>query len=106
MRAAAIILLSLILLSALALSGSAMIDPYDYPIVKLYKEATTYSNEVYKIPIEVKLLDLSEDLTWFKVKIKFSLGPLNFDYVGWTYLPVSKLLAEKAEKEQLAQVKN
>ena len=96
MRVAITIFLITIFLISLAYAG-AFLDPYDYPIVKLYEKATTHSKEIYKIPVEIKLLDINEELTWFKIKIGFSLGPVKFNYVGWTHLPIEKLILEKVE---------
>lgn len=69
--------------------------PYNHEIKKLYSAPGTESKIVYDIPLEVKLLDVSEDANWYKVKIQFYLGPACFKYSGWTYIPVGKILAER-----------
>lgn len=91
MRVAAIILTVIILMSA----GAMAADPYAHKIAKLYEQATIHSKEIYNIPIEVRLLDLSEDLTWFKVSLQFYLGPVKFNYTGWTNIPIGPMLAQK-----------
>ena len=96
MRVSLVSLIIIIILSGIALAGAS--DPYNYPIVKLYENATTYSKEIYRIPIEVRLLDVNENFTWFKVNIRF----FNFDFAGWTPIPVGGIIAERSKKENLA----
>jgi hypothetical protein len=70
----------------------------DLPVKRLYSAQSEDSNVIYDIPIEVKLLDISEDGNWYKVKISFNLGPLCYKYVGWSHIPVAEIMAER-EKE-------
>lgn len=72
--------------------------PYDIQVKKLYSAPEEESNHVYSIPIEVKLLDVSADANWYKVKISFSFGPLGYTYVGWAKIPVGEILASRLEK--------
>ncbi|MBI5699149.1 hypothetical protein HZC35_02405 [Candidatus Saganbacteria bacterium] len=72
---------------------------YDYAVKKLYDSPDAASKIVYEIPIDVKMLDVSEDANWYKVKIQFNLGLMTFKYSGWAYIPVGDLLAERAQKE-------
>lgn len=69
--------------------------PYNYKVKQLYAKPDGRSKIVYDIPIEVKLLDVSEDANWYKVYLEFSLGLIRFNYSGWAYIPVGKLLAER-----------
>jgi hypothetical protein len=68
------------------------------PVKKLYTAASTNSNLVLDIPIEVKLLDISADGNWYKVKIQYAFGPFVNTYVGWANIPVGEILASRAEK--------
>jgi len=102
MRIAITTLLIAAALIAPVFAGAEPPDPYDHPIVKLYEKATVHSKEVYKIPIEVRLLDINDDITWFKVKLLFYIGPVKLDYTGWTYIPINHLLAKKINKDQFA----
>jgi len=93
----ALLIFSLFLLCAPAWSESA----YDLKVKKLYAEPTATSNVVYEIPLEVKLLDISEDYDWYKVFLKFNIGPMSFNYTGWANIPIGNIIAEK-EKAKLA----
>lgn len=77
------------------ISCSCADNPYNYKIQDLYSEASGVSKVVYQIPIEVRLLDISQDTNWYKVMIKFCLGPAVFKYTGWAYIPIGKYLAER-----------
>jgi hypothetical protein len=89
-----VIIVFLLSLAAFAAKG----DPYDLPVKKLYSLPDEDSMVVYNIPIEVKLLDISQDGNWYKVKISFVLGPLHYTYVGWAEIPVGEILAARSAK--------
>jgi hypothetical protein len=97
MKKALTLLFSLVILSGLVWAVAAK-DPYDLPIKKLYSAPDEASNLIYNIPIEVRLLDVSADGNWHKVKIAFSLGPLRYTYIGWTKIPVGEILAAREQK--------
>lgn len=71
----------------------------DVPVKTLYSAPLEDSNVIYDIPIEVKLLDISEDGNWYKVKISFYIGPFGYTYVGWANIPVARILAEREAAE-------
>lgn len=73
-------------------------QPIDIQVKTLYSTPSENSNVVYQIPIDVKLLDVSEDGNWYKVKISYRIGPIFYNYVGWTNLPLSDILAERQEQ--------
>lgn len=102
-RAAALIAIFLVLTGIItlapALFGAGPALGYDYAVKKLYDSPDIKSKVVYDIPIEVKMLDVSEDANWYKVKIQFNLGLMTFKYSGWAYIPVGDILAERAQKE-------
>jgi hypothetical protein len=97
MRKLFIAILALSILVGIGFAAAAK-DPYDLQVKKLYSAPAEESNLIFNIPIEVKLLDVSADANWYKVKISFSLGPLGYTYVGWTKIPVGEILAARAEK--------
>ncbi len=97
-RASAILLLLLILAGLTFAAETAKKDPYELQVKKLYATPDEESNLIYSIPIEVKLLDVSADGNWHKVKISFNLGPLGYTYVGWAKIPVGEILASRTEK--------
>jgi hypothetical protein len=67
-------------------------DPLNYSIKKLYASPTEESKLVFAIPIDVNLLDISADRNWYKVRIHYALGPLNYTHIGWTRIPANELL--------------
>lgn len=83
-----------------AFSCSYADNPYNYKIKDLYSEASGISNVIYQIPIDVRLLDISSDANWYKVMIKFNLGPAEFKHIGWAYVPIGKYLAERGAASQ------
>lgn len=95
-RAFAILLISIMLGGAVFAAAAKY--PYNIQVKKLYSAPEEESNLVYSIPIEVKLLDVSADANWYKVKISFSFGPLGYTYVGWAKIPVGEILASRIEK--------
>jgi hypothetical protein len=77
-------------------------EPYDLRVKTLYAAPGANNKVVYDIPIDVKMLDISDDMNWYKVKIQFNLGPACFKYTGWAYIPVGQILAERYEKSKIA----
>jgi hypothetical protein len=69
------------------------------PVKTLYSAPHEDSNPIYDIPIEVKLLDISDDGNWYKAKIAYSLGPFSYAYVGWIHVPIIEILAERETSE-------
>ena len=67
----------------------------DYPVKTLYSAPSEDSNLIFEIPIEVKLLDISECANWHKVKIAFSIGPFKYTYVGWAKIPIGQTIVER-----------
>lgn len=89
-------LLAAFIFSACLLSFGALAadeDTLNLPIKQLRAGPTMEAKVVFDIPITVKLLDVSEDACWYKVKIAFALGPFNYNYVGWANLPIQKILS-------------
>lgn len=84
---------------ALLLTGSLAFakDPYNLEVKTLYSAPDENSNVIFNIPIEVKLLDISPDVNWGKVRIAFNLGPLSCTYVGWVRLPIGEILASRTK---------
>jgi hypothetical protein len=92
------LVLILLILALVGCAAAAVKDPYDLEVKKLYSAPDENSQLVYNIPIEVKLLDVSADANWGKVKIAFNLGPLCYTYVGWVKIPVGEIVASRMEK--------
>ncbi len=93
-----LIFLALILIMAGAVFAATAKDPYDLEVKKVYSAPDENSQLIFAIPIEVRLLDLSNDANWGKVKIAFNLGPLCYTYVGWVKIPVGEIVASRLEK--------
>lgn len=99
MHRALVLILLFLLVTGMAMAATPETKyPYDIQLKSLYAEPDEESKLIYTFPIEVRLLDVSEDANWYKVKIAFRLGPLGYTYVGWTQIPVGDILAER-EKE-------
>lgn len=67
------------------------------PIKQLFSEPSDDAFIVFEIPIEVALLEISEDANWYKVKISYGIGPFVYTYVGWAPIPVGDILSEREE---------
>lgn len=70
-------------------------ETLDLPVKQLYAYPQEDSKVIYKIPIAVSLLEISEDGNWYKVKIAYELGPFSYTYVGWAPIPVAEILAKR-----------
>jgi hypothetical protein len=90
---AATILISLLFTFSAALAAEK--DPLEIEVKKMYSAPQEDSNLIYDIPVEVKLLDISPDGNWYKVKIAFFIGPFGYTYVGWTHIPVADVLSQQ-----------
>lgn len=95
-RLIAVILIFGFLISLVAISSENKLSAIN--IKYLYSKPSTSSKMIYSIPAEVKLLDISEDGNWYKVQITYSIGFFNYDYVGWTKIPVGQVLSEREKK--------
>jgi len=89
-----------VIMAFYGVAGAA--DPYNFQVKTLYANPGADNKVVYDIPIEVRMLDASEDMNWYKVKIQFNLGPACFKYTGWAYIPVGSIIAEREAKKQVA----
>jgi hypothetical protein len=74
---------------------AAEVGELNIPVKQLRAAPLEDANVVYEIPITTELLDISSDGNWFKVKISYAIGPFSYTYVGWTQIPVAKILAER-----------
>ena len=92
------LLISIFFLGQAALASEE--QPLDIPVKTLYSAPLENSNVIFNIPMEVTLLDISPDGNWYKVKISFYIGPFGYTYVGWAYIPVAKILAERDKEIQ------
>ena len=73
---------------ALASDGNVY---FNIPVKSLLAEPTEEGASVFEIPIEVRLLGISADKKWVKVKIAFDLIFLgHYEYTGWTPVPKMK----------------
>ncbi|KAF0134009.1 MAG: hypothetical protein FD145_951 [Candidatus Saganbacteria bacterium] len=95
MKKALIIFLFFAILIGIFAPCLAENTPNELQVKKMYSSPTFDSKLVYEIPIEVKLLEISEDANWYKVKIQFYFGPACFKYTGWAYIPVGQALAAR-----------
>ena len=93
-----LVYITLILVLAGCSFAATAKDPYDLQVKNVYSAPDENSQLIFSIPIEVKLLDVSTDANWGKVRIAFNLGPLCYTYVGWVKIPVGEIVASRMEK--------
>jgi len=98
-----ICLLTMAMIMSFFYCSYAQDNQYDIRVRELYADADGRAKVVYLIPIEVKLLDISEDANWYKVYLKFNIGPIEVKNTGWAYIPIGNILIERAEKSKVAQ---
>jgi len=103
MKKLVVSLVCLAVLFGVALAAEVK-DPYNIQVKKLYSAPDENSNLLFEVPVEVKLLDMSADNNWYKVKIAFKMGPFSYTYIGWTQIPVGQIMAEREKASELAKV--
>jgi hypothetical protein len=97
-------ILLMVILSVAALAEPAK-DPYSLPIKNLYSAPDENSNLILAFPIDVKVLDISADSNWYKVRIAYRIGPLSYTYIGWAEVPVGEIMADRQKQlEKVAKV--
>ena len=88
--------LALLLLIAFASAGFAADSTlsFDYPIKRLLASPSAESNVNFEIPIDVRIIGMTPDKNWFKVKIAYDLVFLGrYEYTGWVYAPIENVAA-------------
>jgi hypothetical protein len=72
---------------------------FDFPIKKMHAEPRHDAHVVYEIPIEVRMLGVSEDRNWYKVRISFDLVFFGkYEYTGWCFAPIGDLINENEQR--------
>lgn len=75
------------------LAFGALATPLNVTIKKMHESPAANSKVVYEFPIDIILLDVSDDLNWFKVRIKFEFAFIRYDFTGWVNIPVNKVIS-------------
>lgn len=88
MRRFAYIYIIIILTLYLFCSSAFAVQETDIQVKRLHEKPDAESNVVFELPIEVKLLGYTEDRNWYKIKVSFNLGLVNFTYIGWAKVPI------------------
>jgi hypothetical protein len=65
------------------------------PIKKLYSAPKENSKLIFDVPMEVNIIEISEDGNWVRVEVSYSFGLLSNSFEGWTYIPLSEIMAKK-----------
>lgn len=81
---------SFLLVCALSTSAAAIVD-VNLPIKLMYAEPDENSEVVFAFPLEIVFLSMTEDLDWYRVKIRFEFMFAPYEYIGWVYIPVGSL---------------
>ena len=84
----------IICLSALGSFSSFAFHDTDIQVQRLHEKPEAGSNSVFELPIEVRLLGYTKDRNWYKIKVSFNLGLVNFTYIGWAHVPIGSPEAE------------
>jgi hypothetical protein len=71
-----------------AAPASQAFVPFKNQLKTMYAEPDPTSEVVFVFPLEITMLGMAEDLNWFKVKIKFELAFIRYEYTGWVNIPV------------------
>ena len=63
----------------------------DIPVTQMLAEPTAEASANFIFPIDLKILSMTPDHNWFKVRIAYTL-PLvgHFEYSGWCYVPLGE----------------
>lgn len=77
---------------------------YNLSVKKLYADPSLDSKVVFEIPVDIALLEISEDANWYKVYIRFVFGFAEFKYTGWAYIPIGEVLAKREAKNEVITV--
>lgn len=101
------ILLIFAFVFGLGLAGLSIAQnyPVNYQLKELRADPDNEAKLIYSIPLEVKMLEISEDYNWYKVKISFSFGPLCSTYIGWANIPIGDVITAQAKAAQKATLK-
>jgi hypothetical protein len=103
MKKAVLLLIIFALLAGILPSPQAFaVNINNHKIDRLFDAPDGKSNVIYNVPIDIRLLDISDDANWYKVQLKFSIGPAHFNIVGWAYIPIGDFLIEREAKKGLA----
>ena len=71
---------------------------FEMPFRTLLEEPSPESAVAYEIPVDVKLVGMTADGKWYKMKVAYDLLFLgHYEYSGWVYAPVEDYLTEPSE---------
>jgi len=86
-------LLLLIAFEAAAFAADGTLS-FDYPVKRLLDKPSAEANVNFEIPIDVRIIGMTPDKNWFKVKIAYDLVFLGrYEYTGWVYAPIENVAA-------------
>lgn len=75
--------------------AAAQSNSLKIPIKKLYSAPKEDSKLIFDVPMEVNIIEISEDGNWVRVEVSYSFGLLSNSFKGWTYIPLSEIMANK-----------
>jgi hypothetical protein len=104
MNKAVLLLLIFALAAVIFTPLKSLAEPYNHQVDRFFDSPDGRSKVIYNIPIEVRLLDISDDANWYKVQIKFAIGPARFNIVGWAYIPIGDYLIDRQAKRPQASI--
>jgi hypothetical protein len=101
-----VLLLSLIFAVAamIFMPAPSFADPLNHRVDRLFAGPDGNSKVVYVVPLDIRLLDISDDFNWYKVQFRLNVGPAQLNIAGWAYIPVGDILIEREAKRKLASI--
>ena len=93
-----ILLLLFVIIGAPLLSAADKFAPQQ--VKKILASPAKGSSVNFEIPVDLIILDVTDDLNWYKVRIGFDfLG--HHEYEGWAFIPLGNYIKEneKTSKE-------
>ncbi len=68
--------------------------PFDLLVPKMLAAPSLEAEPVFVFPIARRLLAMTPDRKWYKVKIMYDLPLIgHFEYLGWCYAPIDEKLS-------------
>lgn len=84
---------AIILLLALLANTARSSLPFKMQIKNIYESPSLDSKVVYEIPADVKIIDMTDDRNWYRVRIEFMIPFLGtFNYKGWVNVPMGEVI--------------
>lgn len=95
------VLFFLFVLGALCLSAPLLSKRtyLDVRLKKMHAEPSEKADVVFEFPVDIRVLQMTDDKNWFKISLEFDLLFLgHYKHTGWVHAPLGDIL-EKERRE-------